>query len=244
MYRATAIVKGRVQKVNYRNNVQEIARQLNITGYVQNIKPYDVKIVVEGGEPELKEFLERIKVQEYPVHVEDLSVEWSEGTGEFEYFEVVRGDWEDELFERLDFAGSLLFSINNKQDTLLGKQDAMLGKQDSMLEKQDSMLEKQDSMLGKQDLMLQKQDETIGEIRLNREEVKLTKEEVKLTRGELKDEIKNVREGVTSEIRSSTGEIKGEVRGLRDNFKSHSEERFNRIEKDIGEIKDRLGMNG
>ncbi|MFW6194218.1 MAG: acylphosphatase [Halobacteriota archaeon] len=236
MKRLTAIVKGRVQKVNYRNTVQEIARQLNITGYVKNIKPYDAQIVAEGGEPELKEFLERINVQEYPVHVEDLSVEWSEGRGEYEYFEVIRGDWEDELFERLDFAGSLLYSINNKQD-------AMLGKQDSMLEKQDAMLGKQDSMLEKQDLMLQKQDETIGEIRLNREEVKLTKEEVKLTRGELKDEIRMTREGVTEEIRNSTGEIKGEVRGLRDNFKSHSEERFNRIEKDIGEIKDRLGMN-
>lgn len=106
MYRVTAIVKGKVQKANYRNNVQEIARQLNITGYVKNIKPYDVKIIAEGDESELSEFLERINLQEYPIYVEDISVEWSEGIGEFEYFEVVRGEWQDELLEWLDFAGS------------------------------------------------------------------------------------------------------------------------------------------
>lgn len=229
MKRVTAIVKGRVQRVGYRDAVQETARQLGITGYVENIKPYDVKIVAEGGEPELKEFLERLYVQEYPVHVEEISVEWSEDTGGFEYFEVVRGKWQDELFERLDFAGSLLFSINNKQDT-------MLSKQGYMLEKQDTMLGKQDTMIQKQDTMIQKHDEAIGEIKSNRQEITLTREE-------LKDEIKMVREGITKEIRNSTGEVKGEVRGLRDGLKSHSEERFNRIERDFREIKDRLGMN-
>ncbi len=75
MYRVTAIVKERVQKVGYRNAVQEIARQLSIAGYVQNTEPYDVKIVAEGGESELKEFLERISVQKYPVNVENISVD-------------------------------------------------------------------------------------------------------------------------------------------------------------------------
>jgi acylphosphatase len=48
--RAKIIVKGEVQRVGYRDAVEKIARKLSINGFVENLKPYDVRIVCEGEE--------------------------------------------------------------------------------------------------------------------------------------------------------------------------------------------------
>ncbi|KAF5434951.1 Acylphosphatase [Candidatus Methanophagaceae archaeon] len=61
MQRVTLIAKGEVQRVGYRDDVERIARKLNITGYVENQKPYDVKIVAEGEAAVIDQFIERIK---------------------------------------------------------------------------------------------------------------------------------------------------------------------------------------
>ncbi|MEA2032192.1 MAG: acylphosphatase [Euryarchaeota archaeon] len=50
MKRATIIAKGKVQKVGYRDFVQDSARELGITGYVENLEDGNVKIVCEGEE--------------------------------------------------------------------------------------------------------------------------------------------------------------------------------------------------
>jgi acylphosphatase len=171
MKRAEIIAKGEVQRVGYRDAVEKIARKLKLTGFVENLKPYNVRIVAEGEEDVLNEFVAQIRITKHPISsidVEDLEVEFRAATGEFEYFEIRRGDWKEELGERMDTAGALLYrSVELGTESvgigkkMLEKQDSMLEKQDSMLEKQDSMLEKQDSMLEKQDSMLEKQDKTI-----------------------------------------------------------------------------------
>lgn len=91
-----------------------------------------------------------------------------EATGEYATFEIVRGDLQEETFERMDYAGKVLYSMDMKLDQSLQLQHAMLDKQDQMLEKQDRMLDKQDQMLDKQDqslqlqhMMLEKQDQSL-----------------------------------------------------------------------------------
>jgi acylphosphatase len=216
MKRARIIAKGEVQRVGYRDEVQRMARKLHITGFVENHKAYDVLILAEGEDELLEQFIEAIQIRKFPIEVEELQVTFEACTGEFEHFLIRRADASEELGERMDVAGRLLYrtvelgehsvalseesvSIGRqmlvKQDKSLEKQDQMLGKQNQMLEKQDQMLEKQDQMLGKQDQMLQKQDETTGEIR-----------------------------------------------ALRGDLKSFMEERFARLEREIGEIKARLAM--
>jgi acylphosphatase len=110
MKRAVIIAKGDVQRVGYREAVVKIARRLELSGFVENLKPYDVKIVVDGEEDILNEFVTQIKVDKYPVYVKDLDVEFEAATGEFEYFEIKRSDWMEELGERLDVAGTLLYT--------------------------------------------------------------------------------------------------------------------------------------
>lgn len=112
MRRAAIIAKGDVQRVGYRNTVEKTARKLKLTGFVENLKPYDVRIVAEGKQDVLDEFIAQIRKGEYPIapiSVERLDVEFEAATGEFEYFEIKRGDWKEELGECLDAIGAVLY---------------------------------------------------------------------------------------------------------------------------------------
>ncbi|KAF5411147.1 MAG: Acylphosphatase [Candidatus Methanogasteraceae archaeon] len=139
MKRAVIIAKGEVQRVEYRDTVEKIARKLNLTGFVENLKPYDVRIVAEGGQDALDLFITHIRIGEHPItpiSVEDLDVRFEAATDEFEYFEIERGGWQDELGERLDVAGALLY-----RSVELGEKSVVIG--EKMLEKQDVMIDKQ-----------------------------------------------------------------------------------------------------
>jgi len=70
---------------------------MKLTGFVENIKPYDVRIVCEGIEASIDPFLRLIKIKEYPIDVENLDFKFEDAAGEFEYFEIKRGDMAEEL---------------------------------------------------------------------------------------------------------------------------------------------------
>lgn len=105
MKRAVIIAKGDVQRVGYRDMVEKIARKLKLIGFVENLKPYDVRIVAEGEEEILNEFVTQTRIEKHPivpVSVEEIGVEFGTATGEFEYFEIKRGDPQEELGGRMD----------------------------------------------------------------------------------------------------------------------------------------------
>ncbi|CAD6490714.1 MAG: Acylphosphatase [Candidatus Argoarchaeum ethanivorans] len=133
MKRATIIAKGDVQRVWYRGAVEKVARRLNMNGFVENLKRHDVKIVAEGEEDTLDEFISQIKIDDPPISVEDLDVEFGSATGEFEYFEIKRGDWVEEFGEGLDAIAAVLRCVE------IGERSVELG--EKMIEKQDSTLE-------------------------------------------------------------------------------------------------------
>lgn len=130
MKKALIHVKGKVQRVGYRDEVEEIARQLEIAGFVENIKPYDVRIVAEGEDSNIERFTKEIKINRYPINVDVIEVHFTEFKSEFEYFEIKRGKWQEEIGERLDIAGKLLF-----RSIELSTESVMIG--NKMLEKQD-----------------------------------------------------------------------------------------------------------
>jgi acylphosphatase len=179
MKRVVIVAKGEVQRVGYRDEVERIARKLRLSGFVENIKPYDVRIVAEGEADIISRFIEQIKIKKYPIDVEDIEVNFEDFKGEFEYFEIRRGDWHEELGERLDAAGKLLYkSVElGEKSVQLGEKSVQLGEKSVQLgEKSVQLGEKsvklteesvriEHTMLEKQDSMLAKQDETIDEIR-------------------------------------------------------------------------------
>ena len=240
MQRVEIIASGRVQRVGFRDLVETIAQDLGLSGTVENQKPYDVRIVAEGEEGALQAFVEGLKVERGQIRVRDLEVRWSEATGEFPYFQILRGDWHEELGERFDVAVGLLYrSIEIGEENLalgrenvaigrenlaigrmmLDKQDHMLDKQDQMLDKQDHMLDKQDHMLDKQDQMLDKQDTTISilkNIKEDTSEIGVIKEEVSAARYEARRE----REEIISTLKSGS-----------------LEEKYEELSREIAEIK-------
>jgi acylphosphatase len=121
--RAVITASGEVQRVGYRDVVERAARKMKLTGFVENIKPYDVRIVCEGNKTGIDSFVRLIKMKEYPIDVENLDVRFEDATGEFEYFEIKRGDMTEELGERLDIANTKMTEMSQKQDVMIEKLD-------------------------------------------------------------------------------------------------------------------------
>ena len=170
--RAEIIVKGEVQGVGYRDSVFRIARKLNINGFVENIKPYDVKIVSEGDKENITKFIGAINIKKFPVDVEGVDVKYTEPTGEFEYFEIKRGNWKEELGERMDVAGRFLYRSVELGEKSVALGEKSVGLQETMIEKQDETIRilkdvKHDTsqMLEKQDMVIEKQDETTNALK-------------------------------------------------------------------------------
>jgi len=141
--RAKIVVKGEVQRVGYRDAVERIARKLDIKGFVENLKPYDVGIICEGEEGVIKRFVGALKIEDDPfIRVSDIAVAYEKPTGEFRYFELKRGSSGEETAERLDIAALYLKNLTSvvsmmntnlggKMDNLGGKIDDVGGKIDA-----------------------------------------------------------------------------------------------------------------
>lgn len=88
MKRVEIRVKGRVQGVFYRVNTQEQAEKLGLTGWVRNTPDGTVEIVAEGEEAKLRSFVDWCRRGPTSAHVEDIRVNFSDATGDFESFNI------------------------------------------------------------------------------------------------------------------------------------------------------------
>jgi acylphosphatase len=163
MKRACIIAKGKVQKVGYRDFVQDTARELGITGYVENLEDGDVKIVCEDEEPKIEDFIRNIKVKKDFVDVSDVAVKYETPTGEFKLFKINYGDVPEELGDRLSTAILYPGATNQKLDAGFKM----------LAEKIDEGREENKQgfgmLAGKMDMMLRKQDDTIEAIDRSKE---------------------------------------------------------------------------
>jgi len=172
MKRFEIIAKGKVQKVGYRDYVEEVARSLGIVGFVENLKDGSVKIVCEGEEEMIKKFIQEINIKGL-IEVEDVQIKSiSDATGEFKFFEIKYGTLEDEIGERMatavKYASAMWMDIKEmKGDVKEMKGDIKEMKTDIKEMKDDIKEMKSDIKEIKQDVkeVLKKQDETIKEIR-------------------------------------------------------------------------------
>jgi acylphosphatase len=190
MKRVIVIVKGEVQRVGYRDAVEKIARKLKITGFVENIKPYDVRIVAEGEDENISEFVAQIEIKKFPVDVESTEVSFDAYKGEFDYFEIKRGEWQEELLERLDNAGALLY-----KSVALGEESVSIGWK----------------MLEKQDMMLKKQDVTIAGISEVAEKIDESKEDIVTAISSLREDLKSYMENKFAKIEHEIAGIKVKI---------------------------------
>ncbi len=67
-----------------------------------------------------------INIVRRPIAVKSFNIRWEEATGDYAAFEIIRGDLQEEIFERIDYAGNVLQSMDTKLDQMLDKQDQTL----------------------------------------------------------------------------------------------------------------------
>ena len=111
------IVKGRVQKVGYRDEVQEIARALGVTGFVRNLKSGDVEVACEGAEDTLGKFENALAMKKDLIEVREVVPAGEPPEkGRFAYFEIKYGPMEEELGERMGAGIQHIKDVGQKVD--------------------------------------------------------------------------------------------------------------------------------
>lgn len=95
------MTRGDVQRVGFRYRVEAIARKTGVRGYVENVEDGTVRIVCEGDRETVNKFVNKIKIKDPPINVEEVEVKFSEPTGEFRTFNIKYGGLQEELAEGL-----------------------------------------------------------------------------------------------------------------------------------------------
>jgi len=124
------MVRGRIQKVGYRDEVTEIANKMDITGTVENLPDgKSVKIIAEADKDILEKFIQLLWITDDPlIKVINIDTSFHPPTGEYEFFD----DLQEEAFEMIEVVARYLKRLNTGQNTMLEKWDSMLEKQDAM----------------------------------------------------------------------------------------------------------------
>lgn len=86
--RLTACFEGHVQGVGFRFTTVEIARNYEVTGFVQNMMDGSVKLVAEGIEDDLSRLLRDMREAHIYRYVRNEDIRWQDGTGEFDGFSI------------------------------------------------------------------------------------------------------------------------------------------------------------
>ena len=170
--RAELIIHGRVQKAGFRDFIDEIAFDLALNGYVKNLDEGTVQVICEGEEGSIRELLEKVNINQYPIRVTNIDVIYTEATGEYATFEIIR---DEELttatYERMDAAVRYMREMNSnlgqKIDRVGSKVEVVSVKIDGLGEKIDVVGEKIDVIGEKID---QNRTEITSEVRLNRDD--------------------------------------------------------------------------
>jgi len=150
MKKVILYISGSVQRAGYRTKAISLAKLYSINGIVSNLPDGRVKIVAEGNEKDLEQFIIALDIRNALINVTNIDKDYSTPFGEYEgFYKLVSGGETD---DRLDIAADLL------KELIVVIKDGFndLGKkQDVMIEKQDIMIEKQDVMIGKQDTTIE-----------------------------------------------------------------------------------------
>ncbi|MBN1319191.1 MAG: acylphosphatase [Anaerolineales bacterium] len=87
--RLHAIVRGRVQGVNFRWYTRQRASQLGLTGWIRNLRDgQSVEVVAEGEANEMADFVLFLHEGPPMSRVDDVEVKWEETIGKFTNFSI------------------------------------------------------------------------------------------------------------------------------------------------------------
>jgi acylphosphatase len=84
--RIFAIVKGRVQGVNFRWYTRQTAERLGLAGYARNMPDGSVQVLAEGERPALEELIAFLREGSPSSYVDSVDVEWRAASGDLTDF--------------------------------------------------------------------------------------------------------------------------------------------------------------
>ena len=83
------VIKGRVQRVGYRDFIDRHAKERNLFGWIKNKEDGSVELVLQGTPDELKDSIEIINQGSLLAKVESLAVDWRTPEKQFTEFRVI-----------------------------------------------------------------------------------------------------------------------------------------------------------
>jgi len=81
-------IYGRVQGVFFRYETENVARKMNLVGWVRNNYDGSVETVAEGPREALEKFIEWCKKGPSRARVDKVDINWEKPTGEFKTFRI------------------------------------------------------------------------------------------------------------------------------------------------------------
>jgi acylphosphatase len=87
--RVHILVNGLVQGVYFRHYTARTAQQLNLSGWVRNLRDGRVEILCEGNYDSLDRMVAWSRKGPSGAHVEGIDITWEGFTGEFDDFKIL-----------------------------------------------------------------------------------------------------------------------------------------------------------
>lgn len=88
IFRAHLYISGIVQGVFFRSHTQEVARGLELTGWVRNLRDGRVEVVGEGPKDKIEQLIQWCHEGPPEASVNNVEIQWYDATGEFRNFET------------------------------------------------------------------------------------------------------------------------------------------------------------
>jgi acylphosphatase len=248
-------VFGRVQRVGYRRFVLDSAQELGISGYVRNEKDGSVTVFVQGDDAVVEKFIEMLKSPPQPAYVRSVDIKEIKPKPRLKYFAIKPSPLHEELQEGFGAMQSIFIDYWGEFRGFVGEfRDYRQEFRDFREEFRDYRQEFRGFVGEFRDYRNEFRDFR-QEFRDFRDEFRDYRQEFRGFVGEFRDfreEFRDYRQefrGFVGEFREFrdeslkiSREILDEVKGLRKDLQTILDERLARMERDIAEIKAKIGL--
>jgi acylphosphatase len=220
-------VFGRVQRVGYRRFVLDSAQELGLSGYVRNEKDGSVTVFVQGDDAVVEKFIEMLKSPPQPAYVRSVDIKEVKPKPRLKYFAIKPSPLHEELQEGFGAMQSIFMDYWGEFRDYRQEFRGFVGEfRDFRQEFRDFRDEFRDYR--------QEFRGFVGEFRDFREEFRDYRQEFRGFVGEFRE--------FRDESLKISREILNEVKGLRKDLQTILDERLARMERDIAEIKAKIGL--
>jgi acylphosphatase len=238
-------VFGRVQRVGYRRFVLDSAQELGLSGYVRNERDGSVTVFVQGDDAVVEKFIEMLKSPPQPAYVRSVDIKEIKPKPRLKHFAIKPSPLHEELQEGFGAMQSIFIDYWGEFRGFVGEfRDYRQEFRGFVGEFRDYRNEFR-GFVGE---FREFRDESLKISREILDEVRGLKQEFRDYRGEFRDfrqEFGNFRNeslSISREILDTGKEVLGEVKGLRKDLQTILDERLAKMERDIAEIKAKIGL--